>query len=125
MVLSCPYHHDCVIDCIGSDACTSLSVDARYSSKLLISDCYTYIPNSLHYNTAKCQDITMFIPPNTNGQKNCYLAGDNALNALKIYAVNGWNDIDMTYTGTFYAPTGSLGTMYCTSDYSEPCEIHS
>eukprot|EP01084_Bolivina_argentea_P286653 491769_1 len=113
MKLICPQNNKCTMECNAYYGCYNSSVDARYSSELHITGCI---------GTSSCADVSIWAPPNLNGNKTCYLEGDDDLNKLTIYAVNGWNDIDLSnYIGTNYA-RGS-GVMYCNSDYSDSCYI--
>ena len=52
----------------------------------------------------------------------CHVGNDN-LGSTQIYAVNGWNDIDIIYNGHFSSP--DLGRLYCSDNYQNSCDIAS
>eukprot|EP01083_Nonionella_stella_P224800 799862_1 len=68
-----------------------------------------------------CKDMVIRCPPNINGEKRCFIQGDNNFRAVTIYATYSWNDVDFdAYFGTLY---GTNSTMYCGVDYTESCDM--
>eukprot|EP01084_Bolivina_argentea_P061534 112471_1 len=119
--INCPSNYQCTIDCSNTAACYDVTVYAQHSSKLEFTDCKS---GAFDYT---CSDMTVYCPPNINGNKKCIIPGDNAMGGkhepyMQFYAINGWNDIDFSgYTGS----SNRRGTMHCTNDYSQSCSIDS
>eukprot|EP01084_Bolivina_argentea_P182645 315282_1 len=104
------------IHCSQNNACNTATINGRYASQLNLLNCET------GYYT--CLDITIWCPPNINGNKHCTIQGDNSIGGT-FYAVNSWNDIqfDTPNKHAYFA-----GNMYCTTgilsgDYSNNCII--
>ena len=62
--------------------------------------------------------MTIYCPQNSGGMKNCYIEG--RISKIKIYAVNGWDDIEINYSG---ASGTEGGTMHCGQNYGTTCDI--
>eukprot|EP01083_Nonionella_stella_P173827 600758_1 len=109
-----PLSNELYIQCEGTNACRNAIVSAYDTSDLFIDGCSDPYSNS-------CANLTVYCPSATN-TKHCHLEGDNNLAMVQLYAVDGWNDIDIDYFGQY--PHAS-GTMHCGSDYTISCDISS
>jgi len=106
------------VDCSGDDsACLNSIFRASSASSFTLSDCTS---------SKSCLGITVYCPPNVNGNRRCTLQGNNQLggssasNAISIFAPNSWSDVRFQ---TASKSNNYLGTMHCTADYSASCAI--
>eukprot|EP01084_Bolivina_argentea_P054012 99069_1 len=112
ITINAPINNDLYIHCNGSSSCYDSTINAQYSSLLNITGCIKH---------DSCLYLSMHCPPHSNRHKNCYIEGNNNLNGIEIYAINGWNDIQITHIGN--NSMQHFGTMYCTNDMSIQCDI--
>eukprot|EP01084_Bolivina_argentea_P272144 463265_1 len=110
---------DLSIACNGERSCFDAIFNGKTSSTLDITGCTA---------SESCSDLTIYCPPNTNGDKHCFMEGNNNLNrdangGTIIYAIHGFDDIQITYSGTFDASHG--GQMFCGNHYDLLCDIKS
>eukprot|EP01084_Bolivina_argentea_P043378 79920_1 len=73
-----------------------------------------------------CKNIKIHCPKNKNGNKLCAIksitqSSKNIHTALKIYAVNNWDDIDLTKYNSNVSGTSS---MFCNNNLSATCLIN-
>eukprot|EP01084_Bolivina_argentea_P141555 248730_1 len=119
----CPINGDCTLHCSHWRACIYVTIDARNSHMLSIKGCFA--------GTDICKNMAIWCPPNFNGQKRCFIQGDNSLygdfsdntvqHSLVFYAINSWKDINFdAYFGNLF---GKYSTMHCGNNYSEACNI--
>eukprot|EP01084_Bolivina_argentea_P132036 232990_1 len=108
-----PISHQLTVKCDGTSSCKQTEINAAYSSITSIIGCTQH--NS-------CKELTLYCPQHTK-TKNCYLQGNDNLDNIQIYALNGWNDIDIKYSGTFIKSDGTNtgGIMHCSDDYTQHC----
>ena len=127
-LIQCPTDYKCTIDCSATKACALATINATYSSSLIINDCAT--------GFFTCKGITLYLPPNVNGQAQATVDGaDNGLSQgdsgsifdgepdapLQFYAIYGWHDIDIVgYIGDY---SFHAGTMYCEVGYTSSCSF--
>eukprot|EP01083_Nonionella_stella_P300904 1029674_1 len=145
----CAEHMDCFISCKGKNACAGLSVYGPIDHQLKTecdgfqADDYSCDDITLHgeassklvidclpYHEA-CHRMNIWCPPNSESVKNCFLSGDHAdiegysakwsREAIKLYALYGWDDVDLSLTGTW--SSNNQGTMYCGLHYAQSCHI--
>eukprot|EP00485_Elphidium_margaritaceum_P015013 CAMPEP_0202727654 /NCGR_PEP_ID=MMETSP1385-20130828/185229_1 /ASSEMBLY_ACC=CAM_ASM_000861 /TAXON_ID=933848 /ORGANISM="Elphidium margaritaceum" /LENGTH=1104 /DNA_ID=CAMNT_0049393897 /DNA_START=33 /DNA_END=3348 /DNA_ORIENTATION=- len=112
----CPVNELCVVSCgQHSNACNGVTIDARYSSLLELTDCASG-------DDTTCASMSVYAPPNDNGDKRAILAiGDSFKHDITLYAVFGWRDIDMSrFTGQY---TQIEGEMFCSYEYDAHCVL--
>merc|ERR1712228_910818 len=105
--------------CLYTESCSRSVLDARDSAKMSLIGC--------SIGDWSCFSMTIWCPPNINGEKKCSIEGDSTGfagdygNEITLYAVNSWNDIDFKTVANGYSYY--YGKMYCLTDYSEYCQI--
>jgi len=146
----CSVHSQCSIACNGFESCSYADVigTSLDSMQVYCNDDRSCFHSQIHAVTASqlriqgcmehesCQYLSIFCPPHTDGVKHCSLLGsdndiheaddeeDVYLQELLIYALNGWNDIDIgDNNGTIVMSSG--GRMHCGERYAETCVIGS
>eukprot|EP00484_Ammonia_sp_Unknown_P000795 CAMPEP_0197021476 /NCGR_PEP_ID=MMETSP1384-20130603/2363_1 /TAXON_ID=29189 /ORGANISM="Ammonia sp." /LENGTH=291 /DNA_ID=CAMNT_0042449309 /DNA_START=104 /DNA_END=979 /DNA_ORIENTATION=- len=102
------------VQCIGELACTNTIFYAISSSTLNITGCES---------EQSCLNMSIYCPPHTKqANKHCFVeGGDNIAKGIKIYAMNGWEDIDIAFSGSSIQD----GTMYCGADFDRMCKVAS
>eukprot|EP01084_Bolivina_argentea_P301305 519766_1 len=113
--ITCPSNYECTMVCYDGESCMSVDVNALQSTKLKFKGCT---------QSDACHGMTVRCPQNDNGIKKCIMTGNgqfggDILFQMTFYAVNSWNDIDLTNVST----TDIYGTMYCSDDFSESCDF--
>eukprot|EP01084_Bolivina_argentea_P206419 352450_1 len=118
----CPRDNSCDITCDANTACANTIIHAQYSSSFKLIDCAT--------GSFTCKGITIYFPPNNKGIPRAKIigpdrglsAGEELSNPLQFYAINGWNDINIT-TGNEFSFQYHSGVMYCTSNLQTSCDF--
>jgi len=111
-IITGPINGELNVYCNGQMSCFDVVFDAAESNKVSITGCK---------ENESCLDISLYCPPNSNRIKNCFIEGNNNLGDTKLYAINGWNDIEIDYSGTFGPEHG--GKMFCGDGYNNNCNI--
>eukprot|EP01084_Bolivina_argentea_P161308 280831_1 len=139
----CPDDAGCNIQCMGSNACHSMTIiggndDNTGNSARLTVSCSqsnscphaTFDGRSAHElsitgctDSNSCIGITVYCPENVGGTKKCNIGGNNNMggtinNPLTLYAINGWNDINMISN-----TLNRIGTLNCKPNYDTLCTI--
>ena len=110
-------------DCRRARCCAAQHVGLRHKHLSVLSALIFH--TSFLNHAVTCYAMTLWIPPNVDGEKRCLIQGDGSVGGESdspstFYAVNSWDDIE------FYTPTkynDYAGTMFCTADFSESCAI--
>eukprot|EP01084_Bolivina_argentea_P066355 120947_1 len=117
--INCPHNHNCTLLCDGLWTCEMLTIYAHSSYQLSIT---------CSAGQDSCENIVVYCPPNVDNTKRCTINAGNELfgldsgeQVLAFYAINGWNDLDIIYSGTWIYGKTSDQHMYCTANYSESC----
>eukprot|EP01084_Bolivina_argentea_P277581 473939_1 len=109
--IQCPIDYKCTIACTGTLSCVGITINASLSSELIINGCS---------DSSTCSLSEIYCPIN-NSTKKCSISGNNNIRlGINYYAINGWADINVNYTGD-YSVDSSI--MYCLSDYSISCSL--
>lgn len=94
-----------------------MTIDGRDAASLRLNDC-----------TAKsaCEQMRIYCPPHSDGEKRCILEGNNNLDIRQLYAVNSWDDIDfITSNKTIWDCDDTAldynCTMYCDINLDKSC----
>jgi len=108
-----PTGYDLRVECDDNNGCQDAIINGT-DSKLLNITCM---------DISACMDITVYCPPNSNGDKNCILTGEskNINRDIQIYAMYGWNDVVIDTMGTLWTADINGGSMYCGNDYEFEC----
>eukprot|EP01083_Nonionella_stella_P019590 54405_1 len=136
-IFECPSDMHCNILCEGYKACDSLSVIGRRRGHLNLqchgdSSCMTANINADHADTLNitcigeesCNDIALWCPSYILSQgviipkckiSGASVSGESAVNKMRIYADNSWEDIDPSS----YLPLDAEVEMFCHSDTSQ------
>jgi len=110
-----PTNGHLVVNCNDERSCFGAMFDGSHSSRMTINGCIKY---------AACFDVAIYCPPNTNQSANCFVHGNDYLGSdVRIYAINGWQDIEIDYTGFF--GVYHEGSMFCGNHYEIECNIAS
>ena len=111
--ISCPTGSECNIDCGMYSSCKEAEISGPDANRI---DLLCTQPDS-------CIDLTIFCPPNVNGNKLCKITGNDDFTheEFEIFAVNSWNDID--FSGYPINIFGNQNTMRCGDNYRFLCGI--
>lgn len=142
--IECPLHGDCALDCAADTSCRWTDIIGPSQGALAVHcagelSCFDAVINAANATALtvsgctayeSCFDLTVYCSNSavTNGSANCFLAGNDNLGqdnggGTVIYAVNGWQDVELTYSGTF-GPSHH-GRMFCGAQYEQSCELAS
>eukprot|EP01084_Bolivina_argentea_P027521 51155_1 len=123
-LIECSSNGICNITCADSFGCYGITINATSSSELNVhilsesntmKECEIYCPNDHIYgNTKNCN---IFIDGNTE-----YL---DLWGNSRIYAVEGFNDINIHCSDYCIPADSDKLTIYCTEDYSHNCSVGS
>eukprot|EP01084_Bolivina_argentea_P069399 126279_1 len=130
--IKCPIHGDCFISCNADKSCKLSNIIGPTNGDLIVNcnaerSCLGSIFNGVQSNhmdingcTAmeSCLDLSLYCPPNINRTANCFMQGNNNIGSLEIYAINGWSDIQIDFSGDNYG-----GIMHCGNTYDIECNI--
>eukprot|EP01083_Nonionella_stella_P189236 699383_1 len=138
--ITCPSNQDCTINC-PAQSCQSATIYGPSGWKLTLTcrDNFACEQATIYAQTTSqftsncpgqgaCQGITFYVPYSAGGAPKAVFTGDStygwALGSLcvRVYAVGGFNDVDIQVTESQYATSG-CGYMYCTESYSQSCSI--
>eukprot|EP01083_Nonionella_stella_P284022 966782_1 len=109
--ITCSSNTNCEINCIHQKSCAYSRIYGATNNALTIN----CIGNS------SCLGISIYCPTSTNNIKNCFLKeNDNSNTNIQIYAINGWQDINISPTTSL---TQSPGSMHCDYNYTSQCTI--
>eukprot|EP01084_Bolivina_argentea_P277579 473932_1 len=109
--IQCPIDYKCTIACTGTLSCVGITINASLSSELIINGCS---------DSSTCSLSEIYCPIN-NSTKKCSISGNNNIrHGIHYYAINGWADINVNYTGDYSVDSSK---MHCLSDYSISCSL--
>ena len=97
------------VSCTENANCNSMTINGKDAASLSFNNCT---------GNVTCKMVTVYCPPQINGEKMCILEGGDKLQILDVYAVNSWDDIE------FITPLRcqwNKSTMHCDDDYGESC----
>ena len=108
------------VSCTDYAQCRLMKIDGRNAASLTLGDCS---------GNVECQYMTIWCPQQVNGEKRCDLGKGDNLQSLYLYAVNSWNDVELTTPLHCSCATSGPGTsMHCGEDYNDewymchPCD---
>eukprot|EP00483_Globobulimina_turgida_P005186 UN05196 len=108
-----PVNGDLTVNCNAESSCFGSIFNAKQSHQIDISGCIAI---------DSCLDLSIYCPQNINHTAYCFIQGnDNIGSGTKIYAIHGWEDIQIDYSGNF--DLNHNGIMYCGTNYDISCEI--
>eukprot|EP01083_Nonionella_stella_P001373 3946_1 len=105
------------MNCNDINSCHDARVDARNASQVTIK-CAN--------NKNACKDINVECPQAQNGDKVCAMRGDEGTmhTAMRIYAVNSWDDIDLSQYVAKTITSGTLDSMmFCDDKLDKSCVV--
>ena len=102
---------DINVACIGPANCNQMEIDGRDAASLTLSDCT---------GDVTCDHLIIWCPQQVNGEKRCHLGKGDNLQIDELYAVNSWNDVELTTP--IDCPCG-VTWIYCDEDYHDKCLV--
>eukprot|EP01083_Nonionella_stella_P068487 181852_1 len=109
--LLCPKDYKCTIQCIDEFACSNATINASLSSELTLNGCID--PNA-------CSSLDIYCPAHTNKSKQCKISGNNIRNDVHFFAIHGFSDLDVNYTGDYALNNAH---MFCLTGYTQSCAV--
>eukprot|EP01084_Bolivina_argentea_P205916 351673_1 len=140
-IINCPtINGKCEIECTNTASCKQTIINSYINNEVHINCDASYSCFATTFNTQtasllniegcqqdqSCLDLSIYCPSHSD-DINCVIEGNDNLGSspqsdgIQIYAINGWNDIEINYNGSF--STQPRGKMYCNKNYTIDCDI--
>ena len=138
-IIQCPINHECNINCYypqqsddisenGNRICHNMFINATYSSSLTVNATLGNIHHLLPYPRTM-ESSQIYCPHNGvnhhNEDKPCqiYCDGDDLMRFIKIYAIEGMNDISVTTINYQRDWCMRNANLFCVSGYIKNCSL--
>ena len=107
---------DINVSCTDYAECEFMKIDGQNAASLVLGDCS---------GNVKCIAVTIWCPQQVDGEKRCELGKGDNLQILDLYAVNSWDDVELTTP--IDCPCGNAWNgptlMHCGENYGDVCNV--
>ena len=123
-IINGPINNTLSVYCQGGASCQYASIYAQHTSYFNLTIALPINGDVSNSNTAG--SVSIWFPPrdDINDIERAYISanqrfhGNYGYEPQQFYAINGWKDVHIEYTGDY---TKHGGIMYCNYDYSDSC----